>query len=135
MIVYKLDAWSRDLNFDFSLKDCLFGGVKLTDCADSDKYVHSGYGIGFELRTEFSLPEGSVGKNVIISGADMSLSVHIDNKGKDILILSIGPTQGLNDTTLTVEAKYLRLHYNGSNRFFFLLMLQKYINSKQKILK
>ena len=55
----------------------------------------------------------------IISGADMSLSVHIDNKGKDILILSIGPTQGLNDTTLTVEAKYLRLHYNGSNSSFF----------------
>ena len=33
-------------------------------------------------------------------GVDMSLSVHIDNKRKDILILVQGPRQGLNDTTL-----------------------------------
>ena len=37
----------------------------------------------------------------------MSLSVHIDNEGKDILILGEGPTQGLNDTTLTGQAKYV----------------------------
>ena len=36
----------------------------------------------------------------------MSLSVHIDNKNKDILILGKGLTQGLDDTTLTAEAKY-----------------------------
>ena len=38
----------------------------------------------------------------------MSLSVHIDNKKKDIFILGEGPTQGLDDTTLTLtaEAKY-----------------------------
>ena len=40
-------------------------------------------------------------KNVIIFGADMSLSVHIDNKNKDILIFGERPTQGLDDTTLT----------------------------------
>ena len=61
----------------------------------------------------------------------MSSSVHVDNKGKDILILGEGPTQGLDDTTLTAEAKYpinfvqsgkrfvLSLHYNGSNSFLF----------------
>ena len=37
-IVYELDAWSRDLNY-FTLKDWLFGGVKLAKNADSDKYV------------------------------------------------------------------------------------------------
>ena len=36
----------------------------------------------------------------------MSSSVHIDNKNKDILILGEGRTQGLDDTTLTAEAKY-----------------------------
>ena len=36
----------------------------------------------------------------------MSSSVHVDNKGKDISILGEGPTQGLDDTTLTAEAKY-----------------------------
>ena len=62
----------------------------------------------------------------------MSSSVHVDNKGKDILILGEGPTQGLDDTTLTAEAKYsinftqsgkrfvLSLHYNGSNSFLFI---------------
>ena len=38
-----------------------------------------------------------MGKNVIIFGADMSSSVHIDNKGKDILIFGEGPTQGLGE--------------------------------------
>ena len=50
---------------------------------------------------------------------------------KNILILGEGPTQGLDDTTLTTEAEYsinftqsrqrfvLSLHYNGSNSFLF----------------
>ena len=45
-------------------------------------------------------------KKVIIFEADMSLSVHIDNKNKDILILGKELTQILDDTTLTVEVKY-----------------------------
>ena len=61
----------------------------------------------------------------------MSLSVHIHNKKKDMLILVIGLTQGLDDTTLTAEDQYqinfsksngkfyLSLHYNGSNIFLF----------------
>ena len=28
-IDYELDTWSQDLNSDFTLKDCLFGGVNL----------------------------------------------------------------------------------------------------------
>ena len=47
-----------------------------------------------------------MGENVIIFGADMSSSVHVDNKGKDILILGEGPTQGLDKTILIAEAKY-----------------------------
>ena len=35
----------------------------------------------------------------------MSLSVHIDNKNKDIKSLGEGLTQGLDNTTLTAEAK------------------------------
>ena len=33
------------------------------------------------------------GENVIIFGPDMRLSLHIDNKNKDILSLGEGPTQ------------------------------------------
>ena len=36
----------------------------------------------------------------------MSSSVHVDNKGKYIWILGEGPTQGLDDNTLTTEAIY-----------------------------
>ena len=84
------------------------------------------------MRIEFSLPDGSVGKNVTIFGADMRSSVHINNKGKDILILGKSLTQGLRDTTLTVESQYSisftrpnikfcpSLHYNVSDSFLFL---------------
>ena len=120
-----------DLDSDFTLKNSLFGGVKLVKNADSDKYVYSGYGIVFYTRIEVSFPDSNVGKNVIIFGGDMSLSVHIDKKGKDILILDKGATQGLNDTALTAETQYLinftipslefcvSLYYNGRNSFFF----------------
>ena len=72
-----------------------------------------------------------MGKNVNTFGADMSSSVYIDNKNKDILILGEGSTQGLDDTTLTAEAKYLtnfsrsnkkfclKLHFNWRNSFLF----------------
>ena len=42
---------------------------------------------------------------IVIFGVDVSSSVHIDNKGKDILIIGKVLTQGLDDTTLTSEAK------------------------------
>ena len=59
----------------------------------------------------------------------MSSSAHIDNRKKGILILGEGPTQGLDDPTLTAETKYpinftqpkkrLSVHYNESNSFVF----------------
>ena len=71
--------WSRNLNSNFTLKDSLFGGVKLARNADPDKYVYTSYGIGFDSCSEFSLPDCTMGKNVIIFGVDMSSSGHIDN--------------------------------------------------------
>ena len=46
----------------FYIKWLLIGSVKLTKNADLDKYKYSGYGIGFESRSEFSFTDGSVGK-------------------------------------------------------------------------
>ena len=75
----------------------------------------------------------------------MSSSPHIDNKRKDDLILGKGSTQGL-EHTLTPEELYsinltkentkicLSLSYNGA-KLVYLLMVQKLLNSKQKILK
>ena len=73
LIVYELDAWSRDLNTGFTLEGCLFGAVKLTKNADPDKYSYSGYNIGFVSRSHVSILN-TCGKNVIIFGVDNSLS-------------------------------------------------------------
>ena len=91
-----------------TLKHYLFGSVSvnLTKNAAPDNYKYSGDGIGFDSCSEFLFTDGNMRKNVIIFGADMSSSVHIDNKNKDSLILGERPTQGLDDTTLTAEAKY-----------------------------
>ena len=103
-IVYELGASSSN-NSDPTLKNCLFGAVTLTKNADIEKYGYSGYGIGFDRRSSFSFPGGGFGQNVLIFGADMSSSIHIDNKKKDILVLGKGPTQGL-EHTLTAEKMY-----------------------------
>ena len=117
-------------------------GVKLTKNVNPDKYLYSGYGIGFDTPGYHSLPDGSVGKNVIIFEVDMSSSVHSDNKGKDVLIRGKGPTQRLN-RTLTAETRYSIIFTRPGimacivmgAAVSYLLMLQKYISSKQKILK
>ena len=52
----------RNLNID--LGNSLFGSVKLTKNADLDKYNCSGYSRGFASRSEFSLPDCNMRKNV-----------------------------------------------------------------------
>ena len=88
---------------------CLFGSVKLTKNADLDKYKYSGYDRGFDSRSEFSFTVGSLVENVIIFGACMSSSAQIGNENKDILTSGERPTQGLDNTTLTTEAKNILL--------------------------
>ena len=136
-IVYELDAWVRDLNTNFALGDCLSGGVKITKHFDPDKMSHSGYGIEFDTRGKYSLPDGSIVKKIIIFGVDMSKSVNIDDKRKEILVLGKGPTQRLN-YTLVAETQcsinfrrpgikfYLSLHYNGGNNFLFVKPTKTY---------
>ena len=82
----------------------MLGTIKLTKHADVDRYKHSEYGIGFDRKGFFSIGD-KVGRNVMIFGADMSPSSHIDNKKKDISIFGKGPTEGL-EHTLTAENLY-----------------------------
>ena len=107
----------------------------MTKNADIDKYGYSSYGIGFDRRSRFSFPSGGFGQNVLIFGADMSSSAHIDNKKKDILVL--GKAQGL-EHTLTAEKMYsinftltnknfcFSLHYNGANSYLFVNGIEIY---------
>ena len=127
-IVYELAASSSFVSHP-TLKNFLFGAVTLTKNADIEKYKYSGYGIGFDRRSSFSFTGDGFGQNVLIFGVDMSNTIHVDYKGKDILVLGRGPTQGL-ESTLTAEKMYsinftvtkkncLSLHYNGGNSYLF----------------
>ena len=86
-ISYTLGSQLRNFKTDFTISNCLFGFVKLTKTTDLDKFKYTGYGIGFDSCGEYSSPESGVGKNVFVFGVNMSSSVHINNKGKDVLIL------------------------------------------------
>ena len=79
--------------------------------------MYTGYGIGFDSRSESLFTDRSYGKNVIIFRADTSSSVHVDNKGKDILILGKEPTHRLDDTALAAEAKYHINFIQSGKRF------------------
>ena len=127
-IVYELDKIYVKTNP--TLINCLFGAVSLTKISGIDKYKYSGYGIGFDRGNVYSVGNG-FGRNELIVGVDMSLSVNADNKGKDILILGKDPTQRLGEHSWTAEKMYsvnftdkrkkycLSLHYNGANSYLF----------------
>ena len=132
-IVYKIIRIANINNRDDNLTvlNALFGAVSLAKNVDVNKYKYSGYVIVFDRTSIFWFPGGGNGQNVTIFGVDMNSSIHVDNKGKDILILGKGPTQGLGEHSLTAEKMYsinfskdnikfcLSLHYNGANSYLF----------------
>ena len=105
--------------------------TKLGDTTDTDKYIYSGYGLGFDRTNQFSQPQGGMARNIIIFGVDSSNSLHATNKTENILILGHGLTQKVNNTTIYAEKMYspnfsaenkifcLSLHYNGDNSYLF----------------
>ena len=126
-IVYETTPHTKTSNI--TLENHLFGAIKLTKNSDIDKYKYSGSGIGFDSRGSFSHPSGGSGTNVIIFGADLSSSVHANNKVKNVLVLGKAVVQGINGTTIYAEKicstnftvnnkKFcLSLHYNGDNSY------------------
>ena len=97
----------KKFNTDSTLNQWFFWYVKQTKNADPDKYKYNGYSIGFNSRPKPLFTDGSKGRNVIISWADMSSVVYVDKKWYIyILIFGEGPTKRLDDTTLTAEAIY-----------------------------
>ena len=129
-MVYEINTF-HDIGSYPTVANALFGAVEFTKHADIDKYRYFGYEIGFDEHRFFSHLNGGTDRNVIIFGVDMSLSVHVDNKEKNILILGKDPTQGLGEHSLTAEKMYsinftktntkfcLSLHYNGTNNYLF----------------
>ena len=118
----------------------------MTKNTDIDKYGYSGYGIGFDRRSNFSFPGREIGQNILIFGADMSSSAHIDNKKKDILLLGKGPTEGLEHTltagkmysinfTVTKKKLCLSLHYIRANSYLFVNGTEIYKFKASEILR
>ena len=60
-IAYDLDA-SSSQNNDPTIKNCRFGAATLSKNSDIDKYGFSGYGIGFDRRSNFSFSGGGLVK-------------------------------------------------------------------------
>ena len=119
-IVYKIIRITKiNGNRNLTVQNASFGGVSLTKNADVNKYKYSGYGIAFDRTSSFSFPGGGNGQNVIIFGVDMNSCVHVDNKGKDILILGNDLTQGLDEHSLTADKMYL-INFSKDNIKFYL---------------
>ena len=126
-IVYEISNSSNNNNNYRTLKNCSF--VSLTKNVYMDKCKFSEYGIRFDGHGSYSHPSGWTGRNLIILEVDMNSSTKIDNKKKDILILGMDPTQGLEHALSTekmysfnfTENKnfYFSLHNNGANSYLF----------------
>ena len=131
--IYNADEISKNYNISSypTLENCLFGAVSLTKHADIDQYKYSGYGLGSDRKGEFSFGSRRFCKSVTIFRADMSSSVHANNKTKNILVLGKDFIQGIDNSTIYVEKMYsinftennknicLSLYYNGADSYLF----------------
>ena len=92
--------------------------TKPGDTTDTDKYIHSGYGLGFDSTGQFTHPQDGMARNIIIFGVDSSNSVHATNKTQNILILGHGLTQKINNTTIYAE----KMYFSAENKIFCLIL-------------
>ena len=70
-IVYETNLWSHPQ--DFTLGYSLFEAVKLIINADFSKWKYSVYDIGFYAKGSFSLSDGGIsGNNILTFDADLS---------------------------------------------------------------
>ena len=145
-IVYKLDPLASTRDKSFNIQNALFGALQITkNATDNSKNNYKGYGICFDERSEFghTITEGghahaTDARSVLISGADMSSSVHATNRANHIYLMGTGLTQGINDTTIYAEKNFYRnftdfgkkfvlsLHYNGDISYLF-------VNGRQEL--
>ena len=87
----------------FTLKYCLFGAVKRAKNANPARYFILDMVLDSN-HAQFLISNFDVGNNDNIFGADNSSSVHADINIY-ILVLGEGPTQGLDNAAVTIEAK------------------------------
>ena len=131
-IVYKLSTKSKSSSN--TLQNCLFGATevkKTNNTTDPQKWQYSGYGLAFDRTGQVTLNDGSLARNVIIFGANLSTSRHSTSKTQNISVLGHAFIQKINNTAIYGERSYspnfsienkvfcLSLHYIGDNSYLF----------------
>lgn len=96
-----------NINIVYDINLWIFRRDDITKNTEKEKYQYSEYGIVFNNHGMFSLSSScGFGKGVIVFGANMSSSAHVNNKKKDILILEKGPVDGLDGARLTANKEH-----------------------------
>ena len=97
----------------------MFGAIEITNTtnSDTDKWQYSGYGIGLGSKGNFTHPDGGIGRNVIIFGADLSNSAHTTNQTQSVSVLGRDLIQKINDTPIYAE-KIHSLNFTVDNKIF-----------------
>ena len=130
-IIYKLDTINNTRNTNYTIQNALFGAVKITKNSGILKNKYEGYGTCFDGGGTFTKGNITSGKNIIILEADMSFSIHANNRANNIYVLGDFLVQGINGTSIYTEKIYsknftepvkkfvLSLHYNSSISYLF----------------
>ena len=112
--VYESDPIDFSRNNEFTIQNTLFGAIEITKNANTLKYKYKGYGICFDESEEFThvRKEGNfnhttLARNIIIFGADMSFSKHVNNKANNIHVMGKDYIKKINDTTIYAEKNVL----------------------------
>ena len=118
MIVYNLDAWSRNPTNNSKFNNLLFGATNVVNNSDKGKYVYSRYRITLVSAGSWSF-NNDFARNFIVFDADNSSLSHLDNRKNNFLILDEGPAYGINGSFGSPE-KNLSINFTKANIKFCL---------------
>ena len=132
--VYELDPIDFSRSNEFTNQNAFFGAIEITKNANASKYKYKGYGICFDGSEEFTQvqKEGNFNhtmsaRNVIIFGADMSFSKHVNNKANNIYVMDKDYIQKINDTTIYAEKMFYRNFTDPGHKFILVSLFIKYL--------
>ena len=138
--VYKIDPIASTRDDTFTVQNALFGAMEITKNADTPKYNYKGYGICFDEGATFghtirecNFDHTTNAKNVLIFGADMSVSTHKTSKANNIYVMGELFTQEINDTTLYAEKKFYRNFKDPGRNIYDFVVDYKSINGVKPI--
>ena len=143
--VYKLDPIASNRDTAFTIQNALFGVMQITKSTDTSKYNYKGCGICFDEGSQFghTITEGGFAhttnaRNVLIFGADISVSTNANNRANNIYVTGELFIQGIKILRYMQKKKFyrnftdpgkkfmLRLHYNGDDSYLF-------VNGRQEL--